>query len=105
VIDLDDAGIYRRLDPGGMGAQLHGLPRQCRDAWDKAVRFTLPPDYKKINKVVILGMGGSAIGADLVRSLTADKGGPVIFVNRDYDLPSFVDDKTLVIASSYSGNT
>ncbi len=50
-------------------------------------------------------MGGSAIGGDLVRSLFSSKKKPIIFVNRDYDLPAFVDDKTLVIASSYSGNT
>jgi glucose/mannose-6-phosphate isomerase len=54
--------------------------------------------------VVVLGMGGSAIGGDLVRSLFSSKK-KIIFVSRDYDLPAFVDEKTLVIASSYSGNT
>jgi len=70
-----------------------------------AVEFKLPRDYSDINKVVILGMGGSAIGGDLVSNLVASEAKLPIAVHRDYDLPAFVDDKTLVIASSYSGMT
>ncbi|MFX0046085.1 MAG: bifunctional phosphoglucose/phosphomannose isomerase [Candidatus Hermodarchaeota archaeon] len=105
MINLDDLQMYQQLDPAGMLAQLHGLPKQCRAAWRKAKEFKLPEDYKDIDKVVILGMGGSAIGGDLVRSLAAGIAKPIIFVNREYDLPPFVDDRTLVVASSYSGNT
>ncbi len=105
MVNLDDAKIYQRLDPANMREDLHGLPEQCRAAWRKATDFKLPQDYATIDKVVILGMGGSAIGGDLVRSLFSSKKKPIVFVNRDYDLPAFVDDKTLVIASSYSGNT
>jgi glucose/mannose-6-phosphate isomerase len=50
-------------------------------------------------------MGGSAIGGDLVRSLVLAESKIPIIVHRDYGLPAFVDDKTLLIASSYSGNT
>jgi glucose/mannose-6-phosphate isomerase len=50
-------------------------------------------------------MGGSAIGGSLLRNFVSRLTKPIIFVTRDYDLPSFVDHKTLVIASSYSGNT
>jgi glucose/mannose-6-phosphate isomerase len=50
-------------------------------------------------------MGGSAIGGDLVRSLAESEARVPVLVNRDYGLPAFVDDRTLVIASSYSGNT
>jgi glucose/mannose-6-phosphate isomerase len=88
-----------------MLSQLYGLPQQCRNAWHKANDFELPQDFASIDKIVILGMGGSAIGGDLVRSLALSVGKPIIFVTRDYDLPAFVDASTLVIASSYSGNT
>jgi len=88
-----------------MRGQLHGLPSQCRAAWHKATGFRLPPGYTEADRIVVLGVGGSAIGADLVRSLTLSKTKPAIHVHRDYDLPAFVDDRTLVIASSYSGNT
>lgn len=70
-----------------------------------AIEFKLPRDYSDINKVVILGMGGSAIGGDLVSNLVMSEAKLPITVHRDYDLPAFVDDKTLVIASSYSGMT
>jgi glucose/mannose-6-phosphate isomerase len=105
MVNLDDLEIYPRLDPANMISQLHGLPQQCLDAWNKAINFRLPEDYADIDKLVISGMGGSAVGGDLLKSLTAFTGKPIIFVNRDYDLPAFVDSKTLVIASSYSGNT
>jgi glucose/mannose-6-phosphate isomerase len=70
-----------------------------------AVAFNLPQDYSEVNKVVVLGMGGSAIGGDLVSSLVASEAKLPIIVHRNYDLPAFVDGKTLVIASSYSGMT
>jgi glucose/mannose-6-phosphate isomerase len=88
-----------------MVEHLHGLPQQCRAAWSKAKDLKLPDDYASIDKVVILGMGGSAIGGSLLRNLASRLAKPIVFVTRDYDLPAFVDDRTLVIASSYSGNT
>jgi len=105
MIDLDNLEIYQRYDPSGMLVHLHGLPQQCRQAWEKASKFALTTDFKDVNKMVICGMGGSAIGGDLLRSLTSELNKPLVFVHRGYDLPAFVDSKTLVIASSYSGNT
>src|SRR4030043_2349772 len=105
MVNLDDMQVYKRLDPANMMEHLHGLPRQCRTAWLKAQEFQLPKAYAKIDKVVVLGMGGSAIGGSLLRNLASRLTKPIIFVTRDYDLPALVDDRTLVIASSYSGNT
>jgi glucose/mannose-6-phosphate isomerase len=105
MVNLDDIQTFQRLDPQNMRQHLQGLPQQCRDAWNKAKKFELPKDYAEVDKVVITGMGGSAIGGDLVHSLFEAQKKPIIFVNREYDLPAFVDEKTLVIASSYSGNT
>jgi glucose/mannose-6-phosphate isomerase len=105
MVNLDDFKVYKLLDPANMLEHLHGLPRQCHTAWSKAKGFNLPQDYAAIDKVVVLGMGGSAIGGSLLRNFISRLTKPIIFVNRDYDLPAFVDDRTLVIASSYSGNT
>ncbi len=80
-------------------------PQQCQQAWQMAMKFDLPQDYSKVDKVVILGMGGSAIGGDLVASLVVSEAKLPILVYRGYDLPAFTDAKTLVIASSYSGMT
>jgi len=105
MVDLDNPKVYEQFDPGRMLAHLHRFPQQCQEAWRKAKDFKLPTDFSSIDKVVVLGMGGSAIGGDLVCSLILSSGKPTIFVHRDYGLPAFVDDRTLVIASSYSGMT
>ncbi len=105
MVSLDNPEVYKQFDTANMLAQLYGLPQQCLNAWHKAGEFTLPREYRSIDKVVILGMGGSAIGSDLVRSLASREKKLTVFVNREYELPAFVDEKTLVIASSYSGNT
>ena len=104
-INLDDPEIYRKNDPDGMLERIKELPWQCQQAWQEAMSFDLPADYAGIDKVIILGMGGSAIGGDFVRSLAQSESRVPVIVHRDYGLPSFVDDRTLVIASSYSGNT
>jgi glucose/mannose-6-phosphate isomerase len=105
MIDLDNPEIHRKLDPSGMRERIRELPQQCLKAWQKALDFKLSSSYSKVDKIAILGMGGSAIGGDLLSSLNAIDGKVPISVHRDYALPLFVDAKTLVIASSYSGMT
>ena len=63
MTNLDDPQIYQRLDLSGLRERIRQLPQQCLDAWRKAKNFPLPADYTGIEKVVILGMGGSAIGS------------------------------------------
>lgn len=104
-INLDDAAVYESLDPSGMFGCLRETAEQCRLAWDMAADFQIPPDYSRARKIVVLGMGGSAIGGDLAASLVADQCTAPIIACRGYDLPAYVDENTLVIASSYSGGT
>ncbi len=104
-INLDDIGIFKKYDPENMLARIRELPWQCGQAWKSASSFDLPGEYSKVDRVVILGMGGSAIGGDLASSLASSEAGIPIAVSRDYNLPAYVDARTLVIASSYSGNT
>ncbi len=105
MVDLDNASAYREFDKSGMLNHLHRFPEQCQKAWEKVLKFELPPQYTKISNVVITGMGGSAIGGDIARRLALTESKLPVRVHRDYDLPAFVDESTLVIASSYSGNT
>jgi glucose/mannose-6-phosphate isomerase len=58
-----------------------------------------------IEQIVVAGLGGSAIGGDLVRSYLADRLPVPMLIVRDYTLPHFVGPSTLVLASSYSGST
>jgi glucose/mannose-6-phosphate isomerase len=105
MVDLDNASVYRRYDKSGMLAHLHEFPDQCHQAWNKVLEFELPREYADISSVVILGMGGSAIGGDITRRLALAESSVPVHVHRDYGLPAFVNANTLVIASSYSGNT
>lgn len=105
MVDLDDVASYRHFDSSDMLKHLHEFPEQCQRAWEKVRNLDLPREYARINKVIILGMGGSAIGAEVVRRLVSLESRVLVWVHRDYDLPLFVDEDTLVIASSYSGNT
>ncbi|MFH1169195.1 MAG: bifunctional phosphoglucose/phosphomannose isomerase [Chloroflexota bacterium] len=104
-INLDDLQVFQQHDPQGMVQRIGELHWQCEQAWQMALGFKLPADYAEVDKVVVLGMGGSAIGGDLVRSLALSEAPVPLFVLRDYDLPAFVDGRTLVVASSYSGGT
>jgi glucose/mannose-6-phosphate isomerase len=105
MINLDDPKLHKKLDPSGMRERIRELPQQCLKAWQQAMDFKLPSNYSRVNKVVILGMGGSAIGGDLLSSIASLESKTPITVSRDYTLPAFIDSKTLVIASSYSGMT
>lgn len=102
---LDDAGTRHSLDPRGMLGAVAGLPAQCRQAWQTAQALELPPDYAHIDRIVMLGMGGSAIAGDIWRVLLQRECAVPVFNVRQYDLPPFVNESTLVIASSFSGNT
>jgi len=88
-----------------MLAHLHAFPDQCRKAWQNVQAFQLPRGYSDISNVVILGMGGSAIGGDIAQRLALLESALPTWVHRDYGLPAFVGNDSLVIASSYSGNT
>jgi glucose/mannose-6-phosphate isomerase len=85
---------------------IQSFPDQIRAAWTliKTIEMDVPA-ADDIENVVILGMGGSAIGGDLVAALISAECKRALLVQRDYDLPAWVGAATLVIGSSYSGNT
>ncbi len=103
--ELDAAQEFAACDPKDMLGYIAGLPEQCAEAWNRIQPVELPAEYCQSRQLVILGLGGSAIGADLLRALLVDECPIPILVHRDYGVPAFVDAHTLVIASSYSGNT
>src|SRR3990167_568726 len=101
---LDDRATVKRLDPHGLLARIEALPEQCEEAWHRAAEFTLPKEHANARETVVLGMGGSAIAGDILRSLAVSGRKPVHVV-RGYDLPSFAGSDALVVACSHSGNT
>lgn len=101
---LDDAERVTAVDPGGFHRLLAGLPAQSRAAWAAATAWPIPAFIRRPRRVLIAGLGGSAIGGDVVATYASVGSLVPVQVVRQYLLPP-IDDDTLVIASSFSGNT
>ncbi len=89
------------LDSENMLGVLKDFPNQCRKALDLPRGMV---ETEEIGNIIVLGMGGSAIVGDLLKMYLNDTKIPV-FVVRDYKVPEFVNEDSLVFAVSYSGNT
>ena len=103
-IDLDNFEVLSKIDKDGMLESVEKFADQIDIAVEAAEKAPTP-ELGIIKNMVISGLGGSAIGGDIFRSYLSDSVGFPIMVNRNYTLPKFVGSETLVVASSYSGNT
>jgi glucose/mannose-6-phosphate isomerase len=104
--ELDSFKRIEECDESSMLELIESFPDQCQDAKCIGDEFELPHELKRSYKnIVFAGLGGSAIGADLARSYIAEDAQVPVSVNRNYTLANFVAEDTLVIVSSYSGNT
>lgn len=104
-MNLDDLERFKQLDTLNMLGEIDNLPDQLANAYQLGMKHALP-DWKNFRQVVIAGMGGSAIGADLLASYCASLAPLPVSVHRDYSLPVYArGQETLVICSSHSGNT
>jgi glucose/mannose-6-phosphate isomerase len=99
---LDDANVLKQRDPAG--ALLVAAAQYAQAAFDVAV-WNEDNDQRPIMNVVVAGMGGSALAALLVKSWLKAEITVPFEVLRSYDIPAYVGENTLVIVSSYSGNT
>ena len=102
---LDDAAAIKRRDPGDMLARIAQFGDQVRVGWNLSRDLKLADIHRSATSVVVLGMGGSAVAGDLVRSIFSDRLTVPLLSVRDYDLPAWVGKTTLVIAISHSGST
>lgn len=103
-MNLDDLERLRQIDTLDMLAEIEGLPGQLARAYQTSE--VLKTSEVSPRQVVIAGMGGSAIGADLLAAYAADLCPAPVIVHRDYGLPAFArGEETLVVCSSHSGNT
>ena len=99
---LDDQSILKQRDPEGA---LDIAAHQFQQAEFDAAVWHKEHDNREITSIVVTGMGGSALAALLAKVWLKEVCSVPFEVVRGYDLPSYVNRHTLVIASSYSGNT
>ena len=81
------------------------FPAQLKEAIEIGARAEIRPHLQSINKVYVAGLGGSGIGADFVKAFISEESPVPYLVGKGYGLPHYVDEHTLAICSSYSGNT
>ena len=103
MTSLDSVDEVKKLDSNNVAGSIQAFGDQLRVSWDGVKSVEIPPDYKNVKNMVVSGMGGSALGAHFVRRVY-DLPLPLQIVN-NYTLPKFVNSDTLLIVSSYSGNT
>lgn len=103
---LDIPATYADLDPTNIGSRFLSLPSQAEDGWELGALFRDADPVNQVSRVLVVGMGGSGIGTELVRGLTDHHGDAIEVVPwREYELPAWAARNTLVIAVSVSGNT
>ena len=102
---LDSLDEINKLDTGSVLTSIEKLGAQIRQAWEEVRRREVPASCPLAKNVIVSGMGGSALGGRIVDSLLADRARVPIEIVTEYNLPNYVNKDTLVILSSYSGNT
>ncbi|MBV6484157.1 MAG: hypothetical protein KFKLKKLM_00647 [Flavobacteriales bacterium] len=84
---------------------IEDFTKHLAESIEIGTKANLKKTDKNIQSVLICGLGGSGIGGTVVSQIVADDANTPIVINKDYKIPAFVNKNTLVICSSYSGNT
>lgn len=105
MTDLDDVAALRAVDPQDMLGAVMGFAADCRSAYEASRGLGGLPSADGATAIVSCGMGGSAVSGDVIRSVFHGRLGVPVEVNRSPVLPAYAGPHTLVVCSSYSGNT
>jgi len=100
---LDDLSLIKRTDKSDMLSFCVDASKHYDEATELAKKLSV--DYRKPRNIIVAGMGGSAIGGELLKDWARDRITVPIEVCRDYSLPAYADKSTLVFVVSYSGET
>ncbi|MCS6908265.1 MAG: bifunctional phosphoglucose/phosphomannose isomerase [Anaerolineales bacterium] len=104
-MNLDDLSIYPRYDQQDMLWHIQHVADQLWQGWELGMGHDLPTSNPP-QQIVIVGVGGSAIGADLVLHYAAPQLSIPLILVRDYELPAWASGPSVfVVGSSHSGNT
>jgi len=102
---LDNTKVIKKLDPSDVLGSIEMIGEQFNQAWQEFKEVKIPKNYWPVNKILVNGMGGSALGSHVWRSLFFDQLKLPAGIINSYNLPASLDQKTLYIISSYSGGT
>lgn len=102
---LDDLKSYNQYDTSDVYLSLTGMGQQFETAWHDSQFVNLNLETDKLKNIVIVGMGGSNLAAHIVSSISPLLLKLPLEIVANYRLPAYVSKNTLVILTSYSGNT
>lgn len=102
---LDEIEKITKADKRGVLKATEMLWQQCRQAWNETRAIKIPKDYREADKAIVAGMGGSHLGAQVIRAVYQPSLKIPLIIQNEYDAPGYVNARSLVIATSYSGNT
>lgn len=95
-----------KIDKSSVLASASLLPDQIKQAWEEVFKIKIPfSNFKGVKNIVVAGMGGSALGARIIDSLSFEALKVPLEIATGYHLPAYTNTNSLVIISSYSGNT
>ena len=98
---LDNETKIKKLDKQNMLGSIESLGLQCQQAWQETKKVKIPESYKKVKNIVINGMGGSALGGQIIQFLFWEKLKLPLQIINSYTLPGSVGKNTLYIVSSW----
>lgn len=102
---LDSIESIKQLDSQSMLASIELLCEQMESVFAEAHSVKMPVGYRRAKQIVVCGMGGSTLGAHVIKSLLFEKLPVPLEIVNGYELPAYAGRQTLVIVSSYSGTT
>jgi glucose/mannose-6-phosphate isomerase len=95
----------KKLDKSNLLGSIELLGKQCEQTWREVKKIKIPDSYRQVENIVISGMGGSALGGHIIQTLFPNELKTPVEIVRSYKIPAYVGPKTLLVLSSYSGNT
>lgn len=102
---LNNENEIKKIDRDNYLSSLENFPNMIRETIDLFQQYSFPKDYYNFNRIIFAGMGGSAIGGEIIRDILLNKTSIPIIIHKDYWLPAFVNKEDLVFVISYSGDT
>lgn len=105
MIDLDNLEEIKKLDKSNIRDSVGGFADQVEQTLEEFEKLKPPENYQNIKNILLIGMGGSTYGGRIIKTLYAGALKVPFDVASDYRIPNYINEESLVIAVSYSGNT